>query len=227
MLDIEHRQRSCVRTSRIRDVSPQESSGGTVKMRKLRERVACDYSRGRIRVDAPSRILVIVRGCRATMPVKPLTVILMMTAAAVLFSCQIGGDNAEAAATPTATTVSTPVPPASTPIPTAAATVTPTSTLPQPNANFHSAANAPHGDSDRNPRDNRDAYPHDHEHARARFGGQDRHRPQHRHASATRRCCRPVRAQRAGLRIRRIQGSPVGSGARHHVETRWGGSIHL
>ena len=101
-------------------------------MKKLRERLACDYSRGRIRVDAPSRILVIVKGCRATMPVKPLTVILMVTAAAVLFSCQIGGDNAEAAATPAATTVSTPAPSASTPIPTAAATVTPTSTLASP-----------------------------------------------------------------------------------------------
>ena len=68
------------------------------------------------------------------MPVKPLPVILMMAAVAVLFSCQIGGDNAEAAATPTATAVSTPAPdpPASTPIPTATATVTPTSTLASP-----------------------------------------------------------------------------------------------
>ena len=74
------------------------------------------------------------QGCGATMPVKPLTVVLMMTAAALLFSCQIGGDNAEAAVTPSATAVSTPTPdpPVLTPIPTATATVTPRSTLPSP-----------------------------------------------------------------------------------------------
>ncbi len=75
-----------------------------------------------------------LKGYRATMPVKPLTVILLMAAAAVLLSCQIGGDNAEAAATPSGTAVPPPAtdPPASTPVSTATATVTPTSTLASP-----------------------------------------------------------------------------------------------
>ena len=77
-----------------------------------------------------------LKGYRATMPVKPLTVILLMAAAAVLLSCQIGGDNAEAAATPSGTAAPPPAtdPPASTPVSTATATatVTPTSTLASP-----------------------------------------------------------------------------------------------
>ena len=75
-----------------------------------------------------------LKGYRATMPVKPLTVILLMAAAAVLLSCQIGGDNAEAAATPSGTAAPPPAtdPPASTPVSTATATVPPTSTLASP-----------------------------------------------------------------------------------------------
>ena len=134
MLDVNHRQRSCVRTLKDRNVRTEKSSGDTLKMRKLRERVARDYIRGRIRVDATSRIPVMLKGYRATMPVKPLTVILLMAAAAVLLSCQIGGDNAEAAATPSGTAAPPPAthPPASTPVSTATATVPPTSTLASP-----------------------------------------------------------------------------------------------
>ncbi|MCY4109829.1 MAG: hypothetical protein OXG11_12485 [Chloroflexi bacterium] len=78
--------------------------------------------------------MAVVKGSGATTPFKPLTAIFLIAAATLLFSCEIGGDNAEAASTPTVAATSTPTsaPPATTPIPTATPTATPASTLPSP-----------------------------------------------------------------------------------------------
>ncbi len=89
-------------------------------------RESCGYCRGRIRLNALSRILAIVKACKTEMPISPPTAILIMAAATVLFGCQFGGDEAEASTPPpTEPAASTPDAPVSTPIPRATATATP------------------------------------------------------------------------------------------------------
>ena len=79
------------------------------------------------------------------MPSKPLTLIVLITAATLSFSCEIGGDNAEATSTPviTATPTLTVAPSATTPIPTATPTATPASTLPSPTPTSTPSENPP------------------------------------------------------------------------------------
>ena len=102
------------------------------------------YRRSRIRLDAPSRILAVVKECRTEPLIKPRAVILIATAAAVLTSCQIGGDDAEASTPPpVAPTISTPDAPVTTAIPTATSTATPVSTAILPSATSTSRANPP------------------------------------------------------------------------------------